>query len=246
MRNSLFVMALCSASVLAGCDEAAQLGIPTGAFTNSGSSSSVRSVSAGKTSEERALEKEVANLNRTTRNIVVKNILEGAAVGAAAGCVTAAVTDNSCGQGALIGGGLGAIFGASVGNKAANAKREIVQADQTIAKLKGIDSRLGGVEANLKAVLRSQNSEISSLRRQLAAGQATKSSVDARISAINNNRQTISARLQDSEKNLATEKAELVAAEKANGQKLSTTKRAVDSTSRRLRNLRGSVKQVSS
>ncbi|WP_299845589.1 hypothetical protein [uncultured Roseovarius sp.] len=245
LRKSVFISAVCSSLVLTGCNETTLGGSPFGTSSSS-QSGSVKSIAAGKTREEIALEREVANLDKVTRNIVIKNVLQGAAAGAALGCAIAAIGGGKCGRGALYGAGAGAVAGGVVGQKAATAKRELVQADQTIARLKGVNQRLNGIEKNLRSVVRRQNSEIASLRRQLAAGQVSKSSVDARISAINNNRKTISSGLQKSEKNMANEKAKLVSAEKQNGQKLTNTKRAVDSTSNRLKSLRGTVKLVSS
>lgn len=235
----------CLLIALAGCET-------TG--TNGGSgSSSARSVSMpasasiqrGKTAEERKLEREVKNLNQITRDIVISNTVQGAVVGAVAGCALAELTGRKCANGAVVGGVAGGLFGNNVGRKAAADKRQMVQLDQTIAKLRGIQEKLSGVESNLRAVLRRQNSEIASLRRQVSAGQVSASAAKSRISSINDNRRTISSGLAVSENNLAKERATLVSASKQSGQNVNAATRAVSSTQSRVRSLRNTVQLVS-
>lgn len=235
---------LCGATVLAGCDEAAVANLTNN--LTSGVSGGASQATSGKTSEELQLEREVSDLNRVTRNIVFSNTAQGIVLGTAAGCIAAEVADDNCVRGGVIGGVIGGIFGNQVGREAAQAKRDIVSSEEVVQRLQGVNQQLNGIETDLQAVVRKQNSEIASLRRQLDAGQVSQSSVDARIAAINSNRQTISTSLAESEQNVVNERAKLVTAERESGQSLTNSKRAADSTRSRLQSLRGQVRQVSS
>jgi len=246
-RNPFLVLAAGAVVTLSACQDTTNPGsVSASSAPNQVQTVATASVQRGKTAEEKKLEQEVLSLNQVTRDIVVNNTIQGALAGAAVGCVLAHLNNGSCGRGAVAGGLFGGVAGNQVGQQAAEAKRDLVQADQTIAKLKNVNARLGSVEEQLRAVVSRQNSEISSLRRQLAAGQVSKSSYDARISAINNNRQTVIAGLAKSENNVAEERALLVSAEKETGQQLSSTRAAVDSTRSRISSLRRSIQLISS
>lgn len=244
MRKSLPAVAAGLMLALSGCEEAGNVSASTSPSSAQIASSS--SVQRGKTSEELKLEREVRNLNQITQDIVVSNTIQGALAGAAIGCLIGHMTRDNCGQGALAGGLLGGVAGNQVGQQAAQAKRELVAADQTIAKLKGINTRLNSVESQLRGVVSRQNSEIASLQRQLAAGQVSRSAFDSRVSAINSNRQEVINGLAASEKNVAEERAQLVSAEREGGQQLTSTKAAVDSTRSRIASMRQSVNLISS
>lgn len=231
---------------LAGCVETSGTAGNGGATaTNTASRTASASITRGKTDEERALERDVRNLNQITRDIVVANTVQGAIVGALAGCALAELTGRKCAQGAVVGGVAGGVYGNNVGRQAAQAKRTMVELDQTIAKLRNVQQQLTGVETSLRAVLRKQNSEIASLRRQVSAGQLSAAAVRARISSINANRRAVSEGLQASENNVAEERATLVSLERDSGQNLSTAKNAVSSTQSRIRSLRNTVQLVS-
>ena len=202
-----------------------------------------------KTAQERKLEQEVRSLNQQTRSIITKNTIQGAAVGALAGCGVALIfggDGSDCARGAVAGGVVGGVAGNQVGRKAAKVNQELVKQRETIAKLSGINKRLGGIEANLRSVVRSQNAEIASLRRQVAAKQISPSQFNARVNAIKSNRQNIRNGLVKAENNVSKSQAELVKLERQGGKPLTQTKRAASSTKNRLTRLRKSVRLVSS
>lgn len=234
---------LCSVLALAGCVEGVPGASPSGAST--GSSATQVAVARGKTAEERALEKEVRSLNEVTRNIVVSNTIQGALAGAAAGCLLARVTNRDCADGAIAGGLLGGVAGNQVGRAAAQKKRELVSADQTLAKLQGVSQRLASVEGNLRSVVARQNSEIASLRRQVSAGQVSSRAAQSRINAINSNRRAVINGLDASRANVDKEQQNLIRVEQESGQSQARLKRAVGGTSNRIQRLRNSVSLVS-
>ncbi|MEM6594127.1 MAG: hypothetical protein AAF672_05005 [Pseudomonadota bacterium] len=202
-----------------------------------------------KTAQERKLEQDIRSLNQQTRDIITKNTIQGAAAGAALGCGVALIfggNSNDCVRGAVAGGVVGGVAGNQVGRKAAKVNQELVKQRETIAKLSGINKRLGGIEANLRSVVRSQNAEIASLRRQVNAKQISPSQFNARVNAIKSNRQNIRNGLVKAENNVSQSQAELVKLERQGGKPLTQTKRAASSTKSRLTRLRKSVRLVSS
>jgi len=243
--STFSIIAVSCGLVLAGCQE---VSAPTqsGASATPAAATQSATVTRGKTREEVELERKVRNLDTISRNIVVSNTIQGAVVGAAVGCIFQEARGQDCKDGLVAGGLLGALGGAAVGNAAAQANRDIVKAEETLAKVKGVQKELGVIEADLRAIVRRQNSEIASLRRQVSAGQVSKSAVDARLAAINNNRAAISNGLLKANQNLATEREELVTLAAQGGQNVSGTRNAVDSTQRRIRSLRNTVQLISS
>jgi hypothetical protein len=214
---------------LAGCEEVSQ--------ATSGSGVAVK----GKTQQEIALEAKVKSLNQQSRNIVARNTIEGALVGAAAGCVLAELTGRKCAQGALIGGVAGGVGGNIAGQKAAAANKKLVNQREIIANLSGMNKELNSIEGNLKRVVASQNAEIKSLRRQLSNKQVSQAQYSNRVRAINSNRSVISSSLLQTEKNVAASTQKLVSLEAQSGTKLTTEKRATTGTKNRVARLRSSV-----
>ena len=218
---------------LAGC---------TGTTGGDGASSSsggavATAVSAQKTDAERKLEAEAKSLNQQTTDIIVRNTVEGAVVGALAGCGIALLMGgdgNDCARGAVVGGVAGGVTGNQVGRAAAAKNVELVKRDQVLANLRGVSTRLNSVESNLRSVVRAQNAEIASLNRQLAAGQVTKSSYNARVNAINSNRRTVDSALAASERNIVKTRNELRSARQQGQQGLGPVDSAAASTQDRL------------
>ena len=101
MFKRLSIVVLCSAFVLTGCNETTLGGVGA-SLTSSGPKSAA--FSTKKTKEEIRLEKEVASLNKVTRQIVVNNTVQGAVFGALAGCILADVMGGKCADGAIAGG----------------------------------------------------------------------------------------------------------------------------------------------
>lgn len=203
---------------------------------------------AGKTDEERALEQKVGNLNQQTRDIVARNTIQGVLAGAAVGCAIGAIFGNSddCARGAAAGAVVGGVAGNQVGKRAAEANRKLRIQREILANLRGINTRLNAVEADLRRVVRNQNAELSSLRRQLQNKQLSASAYNNRVAAIQSNRKTIVNGLGKAEQNVANSRGQLVSLEKQGAGNLSQQKTVAASTQRRLSSLRKSVRLVSS
>lgn len=206
-----------------------------GALTKPAAALSVPS--SQKTEVERKLEAEAKSLNQVTNNIIVRNTVEGAVMGALAGCGLVLILGgdgDDCAAGAVAGGVAGGIAGNQVGRAAAAKNVELVKRDQVLANLRGVSSKMNSVESNLRAVVKSQNAEISSLSRQLSAGQITKSSYNARVNAINSNRKTIDSALAVSERNIVKTRNEIKSASQQGQQGLGAVDSAAASTQDRL------------
>lgn len=234
MRAILVGIFVSCSVFLSGCDE--QMSQVT---------SSVATTSKGKTAAEVALEKDARSLTEVSRDIVVRNTVEGAVAGALAGCLIAELTGASCVEGAVVGGIAGGVGGNAVGKKAANVNKELVNQREVIANLSGINKKLSGVQANLRRVVSAQNTEIGSLKRQLNNKQISQAQYSGRVRAINSNRKSVSASLQRTEQNVAKSRATLVSLEKQGGKPLTASKNAATSTQNRLASMRKTVKLVS-
>lgn len=230
--------------IAAGCTETTTSG---GTTSTKPRTAATASFSAKKTDAERRLEAEVKSLDQITKDIVTRNTIEGAIAGAAAGCALGILlggNSRDCARGAVAGGVAGGIAGNQIGRQAAAMNVELVQRDKVLAELTGVSQRLNSVEANLRSVLRSQDAEIASLRRQVAANQISKSSYDARVSAINANRRAVDAGLAKAENNMVSTQQEIRVAQQKGQSNLTPVANATASTKNRLARNRGLIKLV--
>lgn len=197
--------------------------------------------SKGKTAAEVSLEKEARSLSQVSRDIIVRNTVQGVVAGAVAGCIAAQLFGGDCAQGAVAGGIIGGVGGNAAGRKAASANKQLVNQRQVIANLSGVNKRLGVVQSRLRSVVSAQNAEIGSLRRRLASNQVSKSQYSSRIRAINSNRASVSSSLLRAEQNVAKSQKTLVSLGKQDGRSYATERRAAGSTQNRLSRLRKSA-----
>lgn len=139
IKSPILAAAVALALVTSGCT-----GTTGGTSTGAVSSVSV----SGKNANEVALEREVMSLQQQTKNIIVRNTVEGAVMGALAGCALAVMMggdERDCARGAAVGGIAGGVGGNAVGRAAAEKNEELVKQDAILANLKGINSKLGSV-----------------------------------------------------------------------------------------------------
>ncbi|MEL6596189.1 MAG: hypothetical protein AAFQ47_09655 [Pseudomonadota bacterium] len=222
-------------SFLAGCTEES---MQTASFAGGG---------AQKTAQEKELEKQARSLNQVSKDIIVRNTVEGALIGAAAGCGIAVLMGgdgNDCLVGAAVGGVAGGVGGNAVGRQAAEKNEEIVKTAEVVKNLGQVSSRLNGVETNLRAVLKSQDAEIRSLRRQVQSSQISQSQYQTRVKAINSNRRVVSNELRRSEANVVQASQQLDQASSQGQTGLGTAKKAAASNQNRLKRTLATIKQV--
>jgi uncharacterized protein YcfJ len=203
--------------------------------------------SAGKTEAERKLETEARSLNQVSRNIIVKNTVEGAVIGAAAGCGIAVLlggNSDDCLRGAAVGGVAGGIGGNAVGRESAAKNEQIVKTAEVVQNLSQVSNRLNGVQAQLASVVRSQDSEIRSLKRQLDANQVSQSTYNARVRAINSNRTAVRNELSKSEANVDKASKQLASARAGGQSDVRSAQRAAASSKARLARTRNSIKLI--
>ncbi|MEO1108183.1 MAG: hypothetical protein AAFX90_09700 [Pseudomonadota bacterium] len=206
----------------------------------SASSSSV----AGKTQQEKQLEKQVKSLDQVSKDIIVNNTVQGALAGAVVGCGLGLLLGGDagdCAAGAAAGGLIGGVGGNQVGRQAAAKNVEIVNSKQVLANLSNVSKQLSSVEANLRSVLASQNAELKSLRRQLDGGQLSQSAYNQRVNAIKSNRQVVSNELKRSEQNMDNTISELKTASSKGQPGLGGATNAAVSNKDRLARTRASI-----
>lgn len=232
MRSKLLISLFSSMLFLTACVDTAGLGGST----------------ANKTPAEIALEKEARSLTQQSRDIIVRNTVQGAAVGAAVGCGLMLLMGggaDDCLVGAAAGGAIGGVGGNAAGRTAAQANKDILQRDAILGNLRNTTKRLSGVESRLNGVLRAQDSELRSLRRQLSSGQVTESAYTARARAINSNRSAVQAALQRSENNMGNTVNEINKARAGGQSGLSSLRSAATSSKSRMARARQRIKLVS-
>ena len=200
------------------------------------------------TAAEYALLAEAKSLTQQSKDIVARNTIDGAAVGAAAGCAIQLLLGgdaDDCLKGAAVGAVAGGAVGYGAGKEAAKANTKLVEQKEVIAKLSGINQKLSGVETRLRSVVSQQNAELASLRRQVSAGQISKSVYNARARGVNSNRQAVQAALQKTSGQVDGAYKNLVALEKNGAGNLSRSKAAANSTKNRLNRTLQSIDLVS-
>lgn len=233
--NKILIMGLLASSVsLSACNETTMTG---GAGLSAKPVSTSFSVVSQKTAAEKKLEDDVKSLNKVTSNIIARNTVEGALAGAAIGCGLMLLMGgdaDDCARAAVVGGVAGGAYGNQVGKKTAAKNVELVKRDQMLANLKGVSTKLNGIEGELRSVLKSQDAELRSLKRQLATNQISQSAYNARLNAINSNRKAVDAGLAQSEKNMIKAQNEIKVAQQKGQKSLSGLSQATISTKNRL------------
>lgn len=155
--------------------------------------------SRNKTDAEIALERDAQSLVQTSRQIVVNNALQGAAIGGLLSGVGTAILGGdgqAIARNAAIGAAVGGAGGAAVGSAAARTNRVQAEQRQVIAQLNQTESGLRRVQQQLNAVIAQQNRELSALRGQ------TSSEAKARVNAINSNRTSVQRSLAKTDQQL--------------------------------------------
>lgn len=197
-----------------------------------------------KTQEEVALERQARSFSSESRNIVTRNIVSGAAVGAVAGCALSHIFGGSCGEGALAGAVVGGVGGAAAGQAQARANETQRAQGEIIANLRQSGQELRALEANLRRVAASQNAEVRQLNADVQANRITQAERDSRVRAINANRQAVAGSLAQGEENLTKTVANIEQFEQSNSTRMSSAKNTTRGYVSNVRQLRSVMRPI--
>lgn len=211
MRSSRVVLGAAIALSLAGCMKTNE---PM--FSTKGASAA--QVSASASASETQMAQQTKALNQMTRDIIRKSTINGAAIGAIAGCgliVLSASNAKNCVAGALAGGAVGAIAGNGNGKKQAAKRVELVNPSALVRSIGKADDRMEAVSRDLPGMLAAQDAELVTLNRQMSAGQITEAQFAHRFEVIKANREQLAevlslsaAQANEAHKNLQNAQAE--------------------------------------
>lgn len=178
-----------------------------------------------KTANEIALEKEAKEFASDSRKIVVQNVLQGAAVGALAGCGLALLTGEDCRRSAAAGAVAGGIGGAVAGSLAADANTELEQQKSIVANLKSTGQSLSKIETRLNQVVAAQRKEVAMLNARVKANEISDADRSARLKAINHNRAVVAAALESGVDGLEKTNTSIISFEGNSGKSMSRSKK---------------------
>lgn len=154
---------------------------------------------ATRPSAEVTLEAQAVALEGMTRDIIRKSTMQGAALGAVAGCSLAMISATSasrCLGGVVVGGALGAATGHQLGQKSAQARLSLIATEDVAQSLSRASARLGTVTSGLSEVLDAQDAERAELATQLADGRLSQEAYDARLEEMIATRRAVAQALQ--------------------------------------------------
>ncbi|WP_176219103.1 hypothetical protein [Planktotalea arctica] len=137
-------------------------------------------------------------LTQMTRDIIRKSTLNGAAIGAIAGCgmaVLSAGNAKSCVTAALSGGAVGAVAGNIKGRQHAAKRVALVSPSALVRSIGKADDRMDAVTRDLPELLKQQDAELVTLNSQVSAGQITEAQFTQRFEVIKANRQQLAEAL---------------------------------------------------
>lgn len=150
------------------------------------SSMSYEASPVSQSQQERILTQQADALDQMSKDLVRKTTLNGAALGAVAGCGMAIIGGSKaqCAQAALVGGVVGGITGHAKGKAQVKKRVEIVELSRVLPSLRETSDQLEIVSGGVDALIAQQNAEITTLKRQVASGEITQDAYNARLSDI--------------------------------------------------------------
>lgn len=137
-------------------------------------------------------------LEAMSREILRRTTLQGAAIGAVAGCGLAAVTGSGtskCVTGALAGGAVGAVAGNAVGQAQVKQRVEIVELSRVMPAVRDAGAKMELMQSDLPALLAAQKAEVAALDAGLADGSVTIEEHAARLSEMRDTRKQLAEAL---------------------------------------------------
>ena len=180
MRTSRFIAYAALAVSVSGCVSSTE---PM--FSSRGAAP--EEISALSAANEMQMQEQTNALNKMTRDIIRKSTVNGAAIGAVAGCGLVLLSPSNaknCVTGALAGGVVGATVGAAQGKKQAAKRVELVSPSALVRSIGKADDRMDVVSRDLPQLLKQQDAELASLNAEMTSGQITKDQFTHRFQVI--------------------------------------------------------------
>lgn len=209
VRTRLLITSL-AALGLSGCMGS------TASMISSRGASPDQIIASAATSEVR-MSAQAAALNQMTGDIVRKSTLQGAAIGALAGCGLVVLSANNirnCVGGALVGGAIGAVAGQANGHAQTAKRIELVSPSVLVRSIGKANDAMENVTRNLPGLLAEQDAELEKLNRKVAKGEITQAQFEHRYEAIRANRAQLAealslsaAQAKDAHRNLQSAQA---------------------------------------
>jgi len=138
-------------------------------------------------SNEMKMQEQADALSSMTRSIIRKSTVQGAAIGAFAGCgliILSASNAKNC----VSGGAIGAVAGAASGKKQAVKRVELVSPSALVRVIGKADDRMDVVTRDLPNLLKKQDTELSLLNDRMKSGQISEDQYAHRFEVIKANR----------------------------------------------------------
>lgn len=148
-------------------------------------------ISVHNASNEIQMQDQALALKAMTRNIIRKSTLQGAAIGAFAGCglvFISASNAKNCVTGAVAGGAIGAVAGAASGKKQAAKRVELVSPSALVRAIGKADDSMDIVSRDLPNLLKKQDTELALLSDRMKSGQISEEQYAHRFEVIKANR----------------------------------------------------------
>ena len=152
----------------------------------------------GATAEHIVLQEQAVTLTQMTRDIVRKSTLNGAALGAVAGCGLAAVSTSNAGKcvgGLVAGAAAGAALGHAHGTTQASKRMQLVSPSALVRSIGKTSDQVAQIEMTLPSLLAAQDIELSDLTKQMEQGAITAATFAARADQIRADRSALSQAL---------------------------------------------------
>jgi len=145
----------------------------------------------GAVAEHAVMQEQAAALSKMTQDVVRKSTLNGAALGAIAGCglvVLNAANAQNCVAGALAGGLAGAAIGNASGHKQVEKRMQLVSPSDLVRTIGKSTDQVAQIEMSLPSLLAAQDIELAEMTQKLKQGEITEADYAAKADKIRQDR----------------------------------------------------------
>lgn len=145
----------------------------------------------GLTAEHEEIHSQAQTLTKMTKDIVRKSTLNGAAIGAMAGCglaLVAATNAKNCLSGVAVGATAGAVIGHENGKKQIAHRINLVSPSALVKSIRTSSDQVAQIEMTLPSVLAAQDIALSDLTERMKRGEITEDVFAANADQIRKDR----------------------------------------------------------